>query len=54
MNKIILVPIIALCILFAQKVIGFEFTSEEMQIVNDGILSLAVLLGILSDPKKKK
>lgn len=54
MSRIIIVPIIALVILFVQKIVGFEFTSEELQIVNDGILSLAVLLGILSDPKKKK
>lgn len=54
MNRVMLIPIIALAVLFIQKIIGFEFTSEELQIINDGILSLAVLLGILSDPKKKK
>ncbi len=35
------------------KVMGFQFSSEELQILNDGMLSLAVLIGILIDPKKK-
>lgn len=53
MNKIIIIPIIALVMMFIQKLAGFQFSSEEMQIINDGVLSLAVLLGILADPKKK-
>jgi uncharacterized membrane protein len=52
MSKTILVPIFALGMLFVQRVAGFEFSSIELQIINDGLLSIAVLLGILSDPKK--
>lgn len=54
MNKALLVPVLALVMLFTQKIVGFEFSSEELQVVNDGILAVAVLIGILSDPKKKK
>lgn len=54
MNKMLIAPIIALLVLFFQKILGFEFNSSELQIVNDGMLSLAILFGILSDPKKKK
>lgn len=53
MNKIILLPIVALVMMFVQKIAGFQFSSSELQVVNDGVLSLAVLLGILADPKKK-
>jgi uncharacterized membrane protein len=54
MNKAILVPILALAVLIIQRVVGFQFSSVELQVINDGLLSLAVLLGILTDPKKKK
>jgi uncharacterized membrane protein len=54
MSKVVLVPIFALVLLFVQKIMGFQFSNEELQILNDGMLSLAVLIGILSDPKKKK
>ncbi len=53
MSKVVFVPIFALVLLFVQKVMGFQFSSEELQILNDGMLSLAVLIGILIDPKKK-
>ena len=54
MNKAILIPILALAMLIIQRVVGFQFSSVELQVINDGLLSLAVLLGILTDPKKKK
>lgn len=54
MSKVVLVPIIALVVMLTQKMIGFQFSSEELQVINDGMLSLAVLIGILTDPKKKK
>ena len=54
MNKAIIVPIIALIMLAAQRILHVEFSSAEMQIVTDGALAVAVLIGILTDPKKKK
>jgi uncharacterized membrane protein len=52
MNKMILIPIIALVLMTVQKVLGFEFSTEELQIINDGLLAIAVLIGILTNPKK--
>ena len=53
-SKIILLPIIALGMLTVQKILGFEFSSQEMQIINDGLLALAVLIGVMSDPHKSE
>lgn len=52
MNKAIFIPIIALAVMLIQRFSGFTFSSEELQIISDAILALAVLLGILADPKK--
>lgn len=49
-SKVVLLPIIALVMLTAQKVVGVEFTSQEIQILTDGLLALAVMIGIMSDP----
>lgn len=54
MNKAIFLPIIALGVMVFQKITNFQFSSQEVQIISDGALALAVFLGILSDPKKKK
>lgn len=52
MNKALYIPIIALVILLAQRILHFEFTSQEVQIIQDGLLAIIVLLGIFTDPKK--
>lgn len=49
-SKVVFLPIIALAMMVGQKMTGFSFSSEEIQIINDGLLALAVLIGVMSDP----
>lgn len=51
-SKVVLLPIIALTMMTAQKMLGMEFSATEIQIINDGLLALAVLIGVMSDPHK--
>lgn len=51
-SKVVFLPIIALAMLAGQKIVGVEFSSQEIQIINDGLLALAVLIGVMSDPHK--
>lgn len=51
-SKVVFLPIIALAMLAGQKIAGIQFSSQELQIVNDGLLALAVVIGIISDPHK--
>jgi len=51
-SRVVLLPIFALVILTIQKMAGFEFEASEIQIINDAMLALAVLLGVMSDPHK--
>mgnify|MGYP006279099601 CR=1 FL=1 len=52
MNKAIIVPIIALAVLFSQKFLHITWSNEEMQTLQEGLLSIIVLVGILTNPKK--
>jgi uncharacterized membrane protein len=52
MNKALIAPIIALVILFSQRLFHMQWSSEDVQTINDGILSLAILIGIFTNPKK--
>ena len=54
MNKAIILPIIALAALFSQRLLHIEWTHEDLQTINDGILALTALLGIFMNPKKSK
>lgn len=51
-SKVVLLPIIALVMMTAQKMLGVEFSAIEIQIINDALLALAVLLGVVTDPHK--
>lgn len=51
-SKVIFLPIIALGMMTAQKTMGLKFDAVEIQIINDGLLALAVLIGVISDPHK--
>lgn len=53
-SKVVFLPIIALGMMTVQKMSGFSFSSEEIQIINDGLLALAVLIGVMSDPHKSE
>ena len=44
MNKAIFLPIIALGVMVFQKITNFQFSSQEVQIISDGALALAVFL----------
>lgn len=49
-SKVVFLPVIALVMLTAQKILDVEFTTFEIQILTDGLLALAVMIGIMSDP----
>jgi hypothetical protein len=53
-SKVVLLPIFALGMMTVQKMSGFSFSSEEIQIINDAMLALAVLIGVMSDPHKSE
>lgn len=52
MNRTILLPIIALLALFAQRLFHIEWSDQDMQIISDGLLSIAAMIGIFMNPKK--
>lgn len=52
-NPSIILPIVALFIMVIQNTTGAKFDSAELQIINDSILSILALIGILSNPTKK-
>lgn len=54
MNRAIIIPIIALVALFLQRMFGVEWSDQDMQTINDGVLSITILLGILMNPKKEE
>jgi len=54
MNKAIIAPIIALVILFSQRFFHIQWSDQDLQTINDGVLSLAVLIGIFTNPKKSE
>ncbi len=53
-SKVVFLPLIALGMMTIQKMSGFSFSSEEIQIINDAMLALAVLVGVMSDPHKSE
>ena len=53
-SKAILLPIVALVLLTVQKIVGFEFSLIEIQIINDGLLALAILIGVMTDPHQSE
>lgn len=54
MNKALILPILALVALFSQRLLNIEWTHEDLQVINDGILALTALIGIFMNPKKQK
>lgn len=51
-SKAVFLPLIALGMLTFQKMSGFTFSSAEIQILSDGLLALAVVIGVMTDPHK--
>ena len=53
LNAKIILPIIALIIMMVQEATGLKFNESELQIINDGILSIIALSGIFANPNKE-
>ena len=51
-NPKIILPIIALIIMMVQESTGLKFAEEQMQIINDAVLSIIALTGIFTNPSK--
>lgn len=51
-NPKIILPIVALIVMIAQEATGLKFDQTELQIINDGILSIIALSGIFTNPNK--
>lgn len=54
MNRKLLLPIVALICLLSKELGGVEFDNQQIDILIEGILAIATLIGIFMNPKKKK
>ncbi len=52
LNPKVILPIIALIIMLGQEATGLKFDETQLQIINDGILSIIALSGIFANPNK--
>ncbi len=53
MNKQLLIPIIALVLLMVKQLTGIQFTTEEVDVIIEGVLAIVVAIGFFTNPKKK-
>ena len=53
MNRKILLPIAALICLLAKELGGVELDNQQVDVLIEGILAIATLVGIFMTPKKK-
>jgi uncharacterized membrane protein len=53
MNKQLLIPIVALVVLMVKQFTGVEFTTEEVDIILQGVLGIIIAIGFFTNPKKK-
>jgi uncharacterized membrane protein len=54
MRKSTIYPIIALVALLIKLTFGIELRDEEVDVIIEGILAIAILVGIFSNPKRKE
>lgn len=54
MNKALIIPVVALIALFVKHSFGIAIPQEELDIIADGILSIASLIGIFMHPVKQE
>lgn len=52
-NKGLILPIVALVILYLKSVAGIQLPDETADIISDATLSILALIGIFTNPKKK-
>ena len=53
LNKALIYPIIALVALLVKLLFNIELRDEEVDIIIEGILAVAIMVGIFTNPKKK-
>lgn len=54
MNKALIYPIVALVALLVKLVFNIELRDEQVDVIIEGILSIAILTGFWMNPKKQK
>ena len=54
MDKMLIVPIVALCLILVKRIAGVEFSNVEMDMILEGFLDIITLSGILMNPKNEK
>lgn len=52
LNPQIIAPIIAIAMLFGQRILNIQFSNEDIQTITDGLLSVVALIGVFIHPKK--
>lgn len=52
LNPQIIAPIVAIIMLFGQRIFNVQFSSEEMRTITEGLLSVVALIGVFMHPKK--
>ncbi len=52
LNKALIYPIIALVALLVKLLFNIELRDEEVDIIIEGILAVAIMVGIFTNPKK--
>ena len=53
MNRKLLLPIVALICLLAKELGGVELDNQQIDVLTEGILAVAILTGFWMNPKKK-
>jgi hypothetical protein len=54
LNKALIYPIVALVALLVKLVFNIELRDEQVDVIIEGILSIAILTGFWMNPKKQK
>lgn len=52
MNKTLIIPIVALFALIIKHSFGFELPQAELDVIADGVLSIATMAGLFMQPKR--
>jgi uncharacterized membrane protein len=53
MNRKLLFPIVALVALMVKEFTGIELAEQQIDVIIEGILAIAVLSGVFMTPNKK-
>ena len=52
MNRNIIIPVVALLVLIAKQISGVELNDVQVDIIVEGVLGIAAIIGIFMNPKR--